>query len=293
MTCQLQIFFLILPYALLASSLTFLSYSTAQILISITPQDSTNHYKLRMRDNSSEEWKFAVTLTPPNNIVAVKSYDDAPLSSAVTYTFEAMELDDWGAEVVPADNSSITIRVGDPVSLEKSEVQYSELVYLEEETVVTLEAYTSSGARKTIGGDVIYLNVTNGCKKGLNIYCVRLGSNDLYYSNNVLSQPLLKRMTDHKNGTYKAKYTITETENTGYISLIFLKMTNGKIYGECFADKDFTKAPIEKMLGNEFGFFWKSNKIICGNKSLNVNTRWVGAVPVSYTHLTLPTICSV
>lgn len=266
----------LLPQLSWSSSLTFLSADTTQIVVSLTPDPSSDLvalYEVYVR-KGSDEWKRAAVLTPPNSVAVVTNYDGDSLEAFVEYSFKAEGVKGDGS--LSSSSEVYCLTVEEPISLIKSRVKYSESIMRNEETEIVLEAYTSSGAKKIMGGDIIYLNITNGCRKGPNIKCIRLTPGEPYYSNDVLSQPKIIRMEDNRNGTYTAKYTITE--KTGYISLTFSKITNGKLYGECFAGRDLEAEKIDTLLTEEFDFFWADGENVCGGRDGDVSIQWVGKI---------------
>lgn len=120
------------------------------------------------------------------------------------------------------------------------------------ETEVTLQAYTGSGIEKNTGGDAIYLNITNGCEKLTEPYCQRLSSSHIYYTNDVLDNPIVIKMTDNKDGTYTTKYIVIN--KAGYISLSLFKAENEELYGECFTEMEWKGNAINLMRTGLFDF---------------------------------------
>lgn len=272
--------------SLSASSLTFLSCNTAQIVVRLDPGDSLNlvtHYNLYARKGSESEWKLVEKLIPPGNVAVLSSCDGVPFSSGDTYTFvaEGMKSNDETCVDEKSDNVQITLE--DPISLADSKVIYEEIIRVNQETEVRLDAYTSEGVKKHEAREVIYLNITNGCKKGPNIHCVRLSSGDSYYSDDVLDQHKIIRMEPGELGTYTAKYTITE--NTGYISLIFIRMTNGQIFGECFANRDLEAERIGTMYTEYLDQEWLPGNPVCGDKQAPATILWTGKISPPVTKL--------
>eukprot|EP00826_Nyctotherus_ovalis_P039564 TRINITY_DN3813_c0_g5_i1.p1 TRINITY_DN3813_c0_g5~~TRINITY_DN3813_c0_g5_i1.p1 ORF type:complete len:365 (+),score=49.62 TRINITY_DN3813_c0_g5_i1:135-1229(+) len=261
----ITLIFLLLPQLSLSSFLTFLSADANQIVISLTPDSSSDLvalYEVYVK-KGSDMWKKAAILTPPNSIAVVANYGGDLLEAFVEYSFKAEGIKDDGS--LSSSSEVYYITVEKPIfyatiSLIKSRVKYSESITRNEEAEVVLEAYTSSGVKKTMGGDIVYLNITNGCRKGPNIHCIRLTSDEPYYSDDVLLQPKVLEMEDNRDGTYTAKYTIIEKT------------------AECFAGTDLEAGRIEVLLTEEFDLYCADGDVVCGGRDGDVSIQWVGKI---------------
>ena len=84
----------------------------------------------------------------------------------------------------------------------------------------------SSGANINTGGEIIYVEITNACTKGVNYACVP--DTGAY---TVLTSSISAQMTDNSDGTYIYNYQVTRPET---ITVAVLLYTQGGVYNEFF-----------------------------------------------------------
>ena len=89
-----------------------------------------------------------------------------------------------------------------------------------------MTAKDSFGASINTGGEVIYVEITNACTKGVNFVCVP--DTGAY---TVLSSSISAKMTDNSNGTYTYNYQVTRP---GTITISVLLYTQRGVYNEFF-----------------------------------------------------------
>ena len=94
------------------------------------------------------------------------------------------------------------------------------------QVTITVTAKNSSGANINTGGEVIYVEITNSCTKGVNFACV-LDTG----ANTALTNSISAQMTDNSNGTYTYNYQVPMP---GTITVSVLLYTQGGVYGEYF-----------------------------------------------------------
>ena len=89
-----------------------------------------------------------------------------------------------------------------------------------------MTAKNSNGDNLNVGGDIVYVNITNACTKGVNYTC-NLDPDAI----TVLDSRIHDLMKDNSDGTYTYDYKVTRP---GTITISVLLYTQGGVYVDYF-----------------------------------------------------------
>eukprot|EP00826_Nyctotherus_ovalis_P007587 TRINITY_DN11916_c0_g1_i4.p1 TRINITY_DN11916_c0_g1~~TRINITY_DN11916_c0_g1_i4.p1 ORF type:complete len:573 (+),score=41.61 TRINITY_DN11916_c0_g1_i4:259-1977(+) len=161
------------------------------------------------------------------------------------------------------------LAVGEEVELEDAIIEYTTAALLGGENEVTVV----TDPRKT--GAVIYMNVTNTCRKDLHFNCVRHESTHPDYKPNFISAPIVKQLEDLGNGKYRGIYKVDEPQE-GYVTLSFYSISHG-LHRVCYDGREYKEPPYAGLTDPKLFFDW-GREPICLDREDMMSIRWKGTL---------------
>jgi hypothetical protein len=175
-----------------------------------------------------------------------------------------------------ADTTPLTVAIGKLTSAEHSIVSGTGITTIQANVQVQVDvlAKDSDSIDRAVGGDIIFLEVTNECDRNLNFYCAEVAS-----TRKVLDSPIVMQMTDNLDGTYSAAYSVPLD---GTITVSVFLMRSGGAYSEWFDNLLMDGTPALSRIDSEIDFDWGTGPIIDTRASF-VYSRFYTKIKAPYT----------
>ena len=271
---------------------TLISADTTRIIVTwATPTDiggsPITGYRLYMKLASESLYMLAYDgqYAPATKMASISTYNSAALAKTV-YNL-VLGAYNW---VGVSDNSTtLVVSVQSSTSAANSLVSgagISSIVALEA-TTITVQAKDDTSTARTTGGDVMFLRVTDVCRKATGSFnCVRVASTDVHYVSTIVASPIVKQLTDNSDGTYTGAYTVNAK---GYVTVAVYLMTNGGLYGEYFENIWFDGTPALTKVDSTLNFNWGTG-LITSYAADFVSVRWTGKLKAPTSELYMFTV---
>ena len=268
-----------LPCLLLVSDssiINVISATTEGIVVTINLQDEffdRVDYEIKRKDQPGYD-AIPHLYGSRHSPYFFEDYNGTPLSAGIYRILATIY-----SNSVQISTYEVEITIDDPVSLDNSYIIITPpLVRVGEEITITLDAMIDSKPKNT-GGDVIFVSITNACKKDEDFLCY----SDTIYSKDLLNKPKAMKMEDKHDGTYVAKYTMPE--EPGVIIMSFYRMKNGMIRRECYNSDINDPYKVGSHIKTEFdpSLGGMDSTITCRGGTNDVLNRWIGKILVPIT----------
>jgi hypothetical protein len=139
---------------------------------------------------------------------------------------------------------------------------------------VTIQAYDTSNAMVSTGGDFFFITVTNQCAIVDSFYCEQVsGAEDL------VGDGIYTQLTDANDGSYDTTYTVS-VDGTVTVSAFIAK--NGGLYAEYFNNAFLDGVPTSSGIDQSVNFDWGTD-LVTAEAADFVSARWMGKVKPSIT----------
>ena len=112
-------------------------------------------------------------------------------------------------------------------------------IVVSQTNTVTLTARDSSGTNLGVGGDQVYISITNQWTRGSNMQWVPVGG-----ATTVLASPINAPMVDNGDGTYTYSYSVTIP---GTITVAIIIITNTGVTGEYFNNPNLSPPSVANI----------------------------------------------
>lgn len=219
---------------------------------------------------------------PATKVASISSYNSASLDKTV-YN---MILCAYNWVGVSNNSTTLVVNVQSSTSALYSVVSgagISSITALQSATI-TVQAKDDTNTARTVGGDVVFLRVTDVCRNATGSFnCVRIPSTDAHYVSSIVSAPIVRQLTDNADGTYTGSYTVNAK---GYVTVGVYLMTNGGLYAEYFENIWFDGVPALTRVDSTLNFDWGTGLITTYAADF-VSVRWVGKIkaPTTETYM--------
>jgi hypothetical protein len=121
--------------------------------------------------------------------------------------------------------------------------------------VVDVQAYDTTPAAKTSGGDYYFIEVNDYCTVGSSFYCEPSTTSSNIFTT---SGPLFMQMTDNSDGTYSVTYSV---KYSGLATMNVYLAKIGGFYGEYFNNAFLDGTPTTTSLDSYIDYDWSTGLI--------------------------------
>ena len=132
---------------------------------------------------------------------------------------------------------------------------------------VTLTARDSSGTNLGVGGDLIYISITNQCTRGTNMKWDAVSG-----AANVISNPINAQMNDNGDGTYSYSYSVS---SPGAITIAIVVVAKVGVSGVYYDNASLTPPSVSTLTTSWVYLLYFNSKIWICNKFKIFILKWL------------------
>ena len=279
-----------LPCLLLASdsfSINVISATTELIAVSLNIKNHLSNevwYKIKRKDQSDNQLDYRDTATQKEYIDRPSFFRHCNGYSLSPGTYGILAMIYLDADTITSSKAEIEVTIDHPVSLAHSKIIITPpSPKAGQEITITLQAKTRLVLNdiinlnpKNIGGDVIFVDITNACIKGGDFLC----HSDTTNTKDILDKTEVIKMEDNHNGIYLAKYTMPRKPGT--ITMAFYRMRNGMIEYQCYTLNPNDVYKVGSHSGTKLGNLLTGHDI-CSDGINGALSRWIGKILIPIT----------
>ena len=228
-----------------------------------------NQYFIYMRLFGSAIYDVAGIMPATKRVLGVKPAPN-PYFNVDTYEFKMVL---FYTDATSVESAIIIRTLQNPTSPANSMlINLNQTIKANQQVTVTVKTVDINGSPRTVGGDLIFMNVTNYCERQGNFPCIR--STNTLYGPNILTKPIMQQLTDHNDGTYTGSLNIS---TAGNVTLDLFLFNNSGLYGEYFLGMNLEGISPFQRIDDNINFLWGHTDVFPSHPD-NVSARWIGKI---------------